>query len=250
MMSSSFFIAAMIAHTNEFKSPNLFFIHLLMDICLCFQSSAITNNMVTNNPAHISFCMCAKYICGIIWEFLSQRMLIILKYTVKLFLTGQQCVKTCFLIVPPSWVLLNLGVNFSFLDPSSFPPAYHIKVSKTFSYARHRMQARHPVWARGNTFSGASFAPLTLSRPGNYADISLTKKAQLVREVITRPHFLTWQSVTQTAHFPYFSYCYLFFLDQIQVRLVCFLLILMHPDIPILSYRMASDHHLLHRNIR
>ena len=42
-----------------------------------------------------------------------------------------------------------------------------------------------------------SFAPPTLSQPGNYADISLTKKAPLVCEVITRPHFLTWQSVTR-----------------------------------------------------
>ena len=49
-----------------------------------------------------------------------------------------------FPIVPPSWVLLNFGVNFSFLDPSSFPLAYHIKVSKTFFYVRHRMQARAP----------------------------------------------------------------------------------------------------------
>ena len=85
--------------------------------------------------------------------------------------------------VPSSWVLLNLGVNVSFLDPSCAFLTHHTQVRKTF-FGRQTLATRPPL--------GVSAPALPRPSPGRgLAGMSLTKKAQLVCEVIILPHFLT-----------------------------------------------------------
>lgn len=71
------------------------------------------------------------------------------------------CENICCFEVPSSWVMLNLGVNVSFLDPSCSFLTHHTQVRKTFFCVRHWLHAR-PGCERPRTPA----LPLTLSRQG------------------------------------------------------------------------------------
>ena len=117
-----------------------------------------------------------------------------------------RCDNICCSEVPSSWVLLNSGVNVSFLDPPPSFLTHHTQVSKATFCARHWLHARHRLWSLHVPWSAPA---LPWPSPGRgWAGVSLTKKAQLVCEVITLPHFLTWPCVTWMPLYPHFGYCY------------------------------------------
>lgn len=84
---------------------------------------------------------------------------------------------------------------------------------------------------------------------GKYPDISLTNAAQLVCEVSPCPHFLHLTIWNMMAHYLYFSHGYLFFPDQIQMRLVCFYLSKHILTCYLFFLFLYSNHLLLNSNI-
>lgn len=206
----------MTAYTNEFKIGDLSFVHWLMDIYgFASDLPLLQTNMTMNGLAHILFRMCAKFICRIIWEVLSQRTFITLMDTAKWFLMGQQCVKTSVALKSrhPGCYSTLVSTFLFWIHPAPFSPI--------------TPKSAKPSSASDTGYTPApgcecSRAPPTLSRQGISWHVSYKEgPASLWSYYTSSLSHLTMCNMSATL--PSFQLLSSFF-DRTQVRLVCFYL--------------------------